>query len=31
VIRDTFVTNCINPTYDCHANLLGDGRELYDP
>jgi len=30
-IRDTFVTRCINPTFDCHANLLGDGRELYEP
>lgn len=27
-VRDTFVTQCINPTADCHANLLGDGRML---
>lgn len=28
-IRDAFVTNCINKTLDCHAHLLGDGREIY--
>lgn len=29
-IRDTFVQRCINPGLECQANLLGDGRELYD-
>ena len=28
-VRDAFVTHCINETVDCHAHLLGDGRELY--
>lgn len=28
----TFVRNCNNPPADCHAHLLGDGREMYfDP
>jgi hypothetical protein len=28
-IRDAFVEHCINPARDCHAHLLGDGREIY--
>ena len=28
-IRDAFVTHCINQTVDCHAHLLGDGRQIY--
>ncbi len=28
-IRDAFVQHCINPSRDCHAHLLGDGREIY--
>jgi hypothetical protein len=26
---NTFVTNCLNKSMDCHDNLLGDGRTLY--
>ncbi len=28
-IRDTFVTQCVNKSVDCHSHLLGDGREIY--
>ena len=29
VIHKTVVDKCINPSKDCHAHLLGDGREFY--
>lgn len=28
-ISGAFITNCLNQSADCHANLLGDGRTLY--
>lgn len=28
-IHKAWVDNCINATKDCHAHLLGDGREFY--
>lgn len=30
-ILKTWVTNCENPSKDCHASLLGDGREIWSP
>lgn len=28
-IEDTWLNNCLKASKDCHANLLGDGRELF--
>ena len=28
-VHSEWVTNCINPSKDCHSVLLGDGRYLY--
>jgi hypothetical protein len=30
-IKDTFVDHCVRRQVDCHAHLLGDGRELLGP
>jgi hypothetical protein len=28
-IKDAFMTNCVRKSFDCHGDLLGDGRTLY--
>ncbi len=29
-VAQTFVTNCLNPSKDCHGYLLGNGTTLTD-
>ena len=29
-VMSTFISNCINPSKDCHAYLLGNGTTLFD-